>query len=291
MPRKPRVYAPGAHYHAILRGNNRQLLFRCVNDYQDWLELLEESADRYGCRLLAYCWMSNHVHMAVQVSDLPLGRFIQYLAGQYARRFNRRHSVSGHLFERRHRAILVDSTEQLLALTKYIHRNPIDAGLVQQVRTHPWCSHRYYLKKSGPPWLNVTFVLSLFGQSPDKATAAFDGFIHGDSVPTIETNPSYSKQDDWMFRTRVQRAVETQTMGLAIECLSERIHNLCNALNVSAERLRSKDRARVNARLRAQIVDSLVKEGAVTVAELARFFNRSESVILRGVQRYCQVSN
>ena len=163
MPRKLRQFAPGACYHAILRGNNRQDLFRCSGDYVDWLELLQTAAHRYHCRLLAYCWMTNHVHMAVQVSAKPLGTFVQYLASQYARRFNRRHEKTGHVFERRHRAIIVQTSDRLLTLIRYIHRNPIDAAIVPQVRAYPLCSHRHYLTGKCPTWLHTDLVLSLLG--------------------------------------------------------------------------------------------------------------------------------
>ena len=130
MPRKPRLHVPGGAYHVILRGNNREPLFFCRRDRDEWSELLAVSLQRYGCSLHAYCWMTNHVHLLVQVTERPLGQMIQWVASQYARRLNKRKRRTGHLFERRYRALLVDVDEYLISLVKYIHMNPVAAGIV-----------------------------------------------------------------------------------------------------------------------------------------------------------------
>ena len=107
MPRKPRIHLPGGFYHIILRGNARQDIYFDSADRIAWQALLEKGLDRYEHRVHAYCWMTNHVHMALQAGAEPLARFMTYLASNYARRINCRKRRSGHLFERRYRAILV----------------------------------------------------------------------------------------------------------------------------------------------------------------------------------------
>ena len=99
MPRKPRIHLPGGFYHIILRGNARQDIYCNSADRITWQMLLADGLNHYKHRLHAYCWMTNHVHMAVQAGTEPLARFMAYLASNYARRFNLRNHRSGHLFE------------------------------------------------------------------------------------------------------------------------------------------------------------------------------------------------
>ena len=127
MPRKPRLHVPGGLYHVILRGNDRQAIYFSRADRRRWMRLLGEGIDRYRCRVHAYCWMTNHVHMAVQVSDVPLHRLMHWLAMTYSRQTNQRLGRTGHLFERRYRSKLVDADSYLLELVRYIHLNPVKA--------------------------------------------------------------------------------------------------------------------------------------------------------------------
>lgn len=80
MPRKPRLHVPGAVYHVILRGNNQQDLFFCAADYIHLNQLVDRSTNRLNASVHAFCWMGNHIHLAVQVSDVPLGRLVQWIA-------------------------------------------------------------------------------------------------------------------------------------------------------------------------------------------------------------------
>jgi len=90
MPRSPRIHATGGLYHAILRGNHREAIFHHTDDYQDFEAIVVAYLARYEARLHAYCWMPNHVHLAIQVGSAPLGRLMQAVASCYARRKQRR---------------------------------------------------------------------------------------------------------------------------------------------------------------------------------------------------------
>ena len=113
MPRRPRIHLAGGIYHAILRGNHRHPIFYQNADRTQLDEIVAHAAAADGVRIHAYCWMPNHIHLAVQVGERPLGHFMQRVASQYARRVQQRLLTTGHLFERRHRAILVQDTSYL----------------------------------------------------------------------------------------------------------------------------------------------------------------------------------
>jgi putative transposase len=119
MQRAPRLHVPAAHYHVTLRGNHRQNIFFSPADRQLFDEITAEVLDRFTARLHAYCGMTNHVHMLIQVGDTPLGRLILRIAGRYARTVQKHLRTTGHLFEKRYHPILVDADEYLLELLRY----------------------------------------------------------------------------------------------------------------------------------------------------------------------------
>lgn len=177
MPRKPRVFVPNGIYHVILRGNGRQDIFFSDLDRRRWMRLLARGIQRYRCRIHAYCWMTNHIHMAVQISNLPLSCFVGWAASQYAKSTNKRLSRNGHLFERRYRGKLVANDEYLLQLVRYIHLNPMVANMVDSPERYPWSSDRAYLGFRQESWLTTDFVLGVIGTNKRKATDAYQTFM------------------------------------------------------------------------------------------------------------------
>ena len=131
MPRRPRLHLHGGFYHVILRGNGRQAVFFDAEDHEQWQLILYQGLTRYRHRLHAYCWMTNHVHMAIQAGAEPLDGFMGFVASRYARILNRKTGRPGHLFERRYRAILVQQDTYLKELLRYIHLNPVRARMVE----------------------------------------------------------------------------------------------------------------------------------------------------------------
>lgn len=125
--------------------------------------------------------MTNHVHLAIQVGDVPLSRILQNLAFRYTRWINWRRSRSGHLFQGRYKAFVVDTDPYLLELVAYIHLNPIRAGMVNDASDFRWSSHRAYLRRETIPWLNTEFILGQFSKSHAKARKKFSEFVTGKS--------------------------------------------------------------------------------------------------------------
>jgi REP element-mobilizing transposase RayT len=147
MPRHPRVHAEGLLYHVIARGNNGQRIFLRQDDYEAFLEALRVVRERYPFYLYAYVLMSNHFHLLLEVQRSSTARILQSLLTGYVRRFNRIHHHKGHLFQGRYKAILCDQDSYLLELVRYIHLNPVRAGLVKRPIEWPWSGHGEYLGK------------------------------------------------------------------------------------------------------------------------------------------------
>ncbi len=165
MARKPRVHFPGALYHVISRGNQRQDIFYDDKDWTVCLSYLSKYKVKYAIELYAYALMKNHIHLLLEVGEIPLSRFMQSFLFGYTRYFNRRYDKVGHLFQGRYRAILCDKDAYLLELVRYIHLNPVRAKIVRDPERYIWTSHLSYLGKGSRGLTDTEFVLGQFGEN------------------------------------------------------------------------------------------------------------------------------
>jgi len=138
---------------------------------------MQEGIERFGHRVLAFCLMTNHIHIALQVGEVSLSRIMQNLTFRYTRWINWRLKRVGHLFQGRYKSVLVDADSYLLELGAYIHLNPVRASMVATPEAYPWSSHRAYLGIELIPWLNTDYVLSQFSPTPSKARRQFVEFV------------------------------------------------------------------------------------------------------------------
>jgi len=189
LPRPPRLEFPGAVYHVTARGNERRDIFRGDRDRQDFLDRLADCRQRFGFRLLAYCLMSNHFHLAVRTAVTPLSRIMACLQSSYAQRFNRRHARVGHLFQGRYKSRLVQEDRYLAALIRYIHQNPVRARITRRAADYLWSSDRHLRRASGPSWLDVDETLAALGPNRRAAVARYvelvDGPAASDELPAV----------------------------------------------------------------------------------------------------------
>ena len=288
MPRKPRLHVPGGLYHVILRGNNRQAMFFDSDDRRRWESLIEVGLGKYLHRIHAYCWMTNHVHMAIQCHERPLSNFMRFVASQYSRTTNKKMDRTGHLFERRHRAILVQADSYLLELIRYIHLNPLRAGLVDAIDDYPWCSHRAYLSGNAPPWLTLDWALSAFGESLHDARRRYARFVQTECPTSIREKFSVGSVEDHRIlgddRFIASLELETMTPG-AKQTLAELARFICQKHGVSVADLKSPSRERRYAAIRAEVGLAAVEGGVASNAELARYFNRNQSGMSRAISQ------
>jgi len=177
MARKPRVEFDGAFYHVIVRGNQRQDIFRDDRDRAVYLDKVERYRAQYGLRLYAYVLMSNHVHLLLQTGATPLSKIMQAIQFTYTQSYNRRHRTVGHLFQGRYKAILCDRDAYLLELVRYIHLNPARLRQPRDFHKYPWSSHQAYLGKKTPAAVETGLMLRQLGNGPARARRAYRAFI------------------------------------------------------------------------------------------------------------------
>ena len=145
MARKSRIHIPGGFYHVLLRGNSGQEIFFSKEERYRFYLLIQEGISRFNYRVHAFCLMSNHVHLAIQVSDVPLSKIMQNLSFRYTLWINKQQKRMGHLFQGRYKAIIVNHESYLIGLVRYIHLNPVRAGIVKRALDYPWSGHRTYI--------------------------------------------------------------------------------------------------------------------------------------------------
>ena len=165
MPRPPRLYAPGGTVHVVARCNNWEFYFTTPEDFEVLLDLLRKMVSDYGVRLCAYTLMSNHIHLLMEAPELDvLGRPLRWFMTETAKAFHRMRNRSGHFWERRYRACLVEEDLYALAALRYMDRNPVRAGLVEDPASYAWSSCAIYA--GGMPSKLVTLHPSYLALSP-----------------------------------------------------------------------------------------------------------------------------
>jgi REP element-mobilizing transposase RayT len=132
MARPVRIEYPGAVYHVVCRGNNRQAIFRDDHDRKRYLEKLSLYCEEKDVELLCYCLLTNHVHLVLETPQGNLSKMMQAFQTSYTVYFNKRHDRSGHVFEQRCKAFLVDQDNYLLEVSRYVHLNAVAARLVER---------------------------------------------------------------------------------------------------------------------------------------------------------------
>jgi REP element-mobilizing transposase RayT len=281
MPRQRRVHVPGGLYHAVLRGNHRQAIFADGDDYRCFEEIVARALERYGASLFAYCWMTNHVHLAIRVAEAPLGAVMSIVASRYARAKQRSLATTGHLFERRYRARLVDADRYLLALVRYIHLNPVRANMVTDPRDYPWSSHRAYLGAPRPDWLRIDAVLGVLGTSADAARTAYRHFMN--AVPddaardaiSLAARPGPAQgggtEPPAPAPSPTRRGVPRSVDAIAAEVAAEH--------GVAVDDVLSRRRHPALVRARTEIAQRALLEGAANLSQVARYLNRAPSTL------------
>lgn len=178
MSRPLRIQYPDAWYHVMNRGRRGESIFRREEDYLAFIDLLKETVAMWNLRVGAYCLMSNHYHLLIKTPDANLSRCMRHLNGVYTQRFNRSHRLDGQLFRGRYNAILVEEDSYLLELLRYVHRNPLKAGLLKVLHRYPWSSHQGYFSDAKKwNWLYKDFILSLFSDDKTVARKMYKGFV------------------------------------------------------------------------------------------------------------------
>lgn len=174
VPRTGRKRSESGIYHIVLRGSNRQTIFEDEEDAIKFLETLQRYMDISGYKLYAYCLMGNHVHLLLKEEQEELGVIMRRIGASYVYWYNLKYQRCGHLFQDRYKSEPVEDDRYFLTVLRYIHQNPLKAGIVNDIADYRWSSYPEYMGSS--KMIETDFALQLFNDDKKKAIARFAEF-------------------------------------------------------------------------------------------------------------------
>ena len=186
MSRPLRIAYPGAWYHVMNRGRRSESIFSDKHDYLMFIDLLIEISEMYNVNVAAYCLMKNHYHILLQTPDGNISRCMRHLNSVYTQRYNRRHGFDGQLFRGRYKSILVCNDSHLLQLVRYIHKNPVKAGIVRDMPDYKWSSYNGYLSYAKKwNWLHKDYIFSMITPKKQGRLKPFIEFMQKDDSKEV----------------------------------------------------------------------------------------------------------
>ena len=234
MARPLRIQYPNAWYHVMNRARRGQFAFPLKEDKLAFVYLLKETSDMFNLNVSAWCLMENHYHLLVQTPEANLARCMRHINGVYTQKYNFRHECDGTLFRGRYKSILVDADNYLLQLVRYIHRNPIRAGLVERLSQYDWSSHKAYLSQSKDwDWMYKDFILEMLANSRSTRLRKYKQFVNRNDSPDVcsflerKNPPSIMGEKsfiDWVketfFKGKIDRSIpRTKTLAPSINSI------------------------------------------------------------------------
>jgi putative transposase len=320
MSRQARLDVPGALHHLMLRGINKSSIFEDDQDRSLFLNRLEKNVTAAGASVYAWALMTNHVHLLVKSGKQGISNVMRKQLTWYAQYYNRRHKRSGHLFENRYKSVLCDEDNYLLALIRYIHLNPLRAGIVKTIEEldrYPWSGHSAVTGKRECAWMDVDYVLTQFGDTKRKARNEYRGFeeegVGMGRQPVLTGGGLIRSKGGWsqvvsarrsnrkeeyderilgsgdFINTILKEAEEKTLLQLKLrragKTLSKILDQECDKSQISPKELKGGSRRREVSVLRIKIARRGLDELGLSLAEIARHVGVSTSGIARAVKR------
>src|SRR4030042_5151445 len=180
MPRKARIDTAGALHHVIVRGIERRKIFRSDDDRENFMKRLSKLIPETKTDCFAWALIPNHVHLLLRTGAIPISLLMNRLLTGYAGWYNKKYRRHGQLFQNRYKSILCQADLYLKELVRYIHLNPLRAGLVvslDELEKYPWCGHSVLMKKTTDTWQNIDFIYRLFSDRKREAQKKYREFI------------------------------------------------------------------------------------------------------------------
>jgi putative transposase len=320
MPRKARIDATGAFHHIIIRGIEGRKIFRDDRDRNNFLGRLGDLILSTQTRCFAWALLHNHAHFLLQTGSIPIAGLMRRLLTGYAVSFNLKHHRHGHLFQNRYKSILCQEDLYLRELVRYIHLNPLRAGLVFDLSAldrYPWCGHSAVMGNVEREWQSIEYVLGFFGKAKNNARKGYRTFIEKgvaqgkrpelvggglirsmggwDHVVEMRRENAFMKSDERIlgdadFVERVLREAEdrldrrylAKAQGLDFEKIVRRV---ADAMSIEPSEVLSRTKTGRSVQARGLLCFWLNSDAGLNKADIARKLGISHSAVSRGVLR------
>ncbi|MBW2064197.1 MAG: transposase [Deltaproteobacteria bacterium] len=325
MPRQARLDSPGTLHHVIIRGIEKKEIVGDKYDRTDFVKRMGELAQETGTSIYAWSLMRNHGHILLKSGSSGLSKYMRRFLTGYAIGYNIRHKRHGHLFQNRYKSIVCDEDAYFKELVRYIHLNPLRAGIVKNMSAldrYPWCGHCVIMGRKKMQWQDRNYVLSWFGRQESEAKRAYreyveqgikegrrDDLVGGGLVRTLGgwsqvLSLRRSKEEalsderilgsgDFVERTLAEAENEVK-YHLSINerriKAEKKIHEVCKKEGASKEELQGGSRRGRISQIRAQLAIELTEDYGLTLAETGRQLGVSTSAISKIYMRRSQKS-
>lgn len=293
MPRKNRIHHPNSLYHVMMRGNYRQNIFFQDTDRTKFLEYLEQCTHKYDCKVHLYCLMTNHIHLLVQVGNIPLSKVMQNLNGVFTRYVNKMQQKSGHLFQGRYQDKLVQDENYLLELCYYIHYNPVIAKMVKHLDDYPWSSHTVYLKNKNSSWLSTSLIEDVIAKITGCASLPYRNFIY--KRIHSEEKPQYIEVDNFgniIIKDSVVKLVnEKKNVDFSFLSINEIIHAVSDELSADEDEIVSASLSREICNARAIITYFSHYHAGYKLKDIALYFSQNPESTSRAMHRFIKAGS
>jgi REP element-mobilizing transposase RayT len=272
MGRDIRVEFPGATYHITQRGNNQEAIFARAEDKSFFVRQLARVCDEGGAKLFAYAVMSNHYHLLIRTDDAPISQIMKRLNALYAQYYNRVSERTGHVFQGRYKSFIVKDGKYLTAALRYIHLNPLKAGLCTSAEQYPWSSDRAY-RRGEEGMVSTSFFLSTIGQSKDSQSQSYVALIDGGADQGGTSAEEYA----------AAAGLGPADLGQEARSLSDILASL-GVTPAEEQELRARTRNRYLAALKVAFAREAIASGH-THEEVGEFLGVSRSAVSRLLSR------
>jgi REP element-mobilizing transposase RayT len=294
MPRQARLDIPGALHHIMVRGIDKSKIFRDEEDKARFLERLGQAVEEGKSSVYAWALMDNHVHILFKSGKYGISTVMRKVLTWYAQYFNRRHRRTGHLFENRYKSILCDEDNYLLALIRYIHLNPVRAGIVESVEQldrYPWSGHRALIGKTRYAWMDIDRALSGFGSKRRKAVNEYRAFVQKGlgqgRLPELTGGGLIRSKGGWSQVLSARRNGRQEEFDERILGSGDFVHTI---LKESEEKAKHQLKLRRTGKTLADIIQEECKKERISPAEIAmggrrgRISNLRAKIAKRGLE-------
>ncbi len=188
MARALRIEYEDAVYHVTARGNERKKIFFTKLDHEKFLDYIQEAKKKYGILVHSYVLMSNHYHLIIETPNANLSKAMQYINGSYTTYVNAKRKRSGHLFQGRYKAIIVDIDNYLLELSRYIHLNPVRAKMVKKPEEYTYSSYKAFISNQREGALTKELLMSMMGNNSGESKRKYKAFVES-AIGIEQENP------------------------------------------------------------------------------------------------------
>ncbi len=204
MPRAMRKLSSTGIYHVMVRGINQQNIFVDDKDNVRFIDILAGYQKAIEFLIYAYCLMGNHVHLLLKEGNEDIGNTMKRIGVSYAYWYNWQYNRKGHLFQDRFRSEVVEDDAYFLTALRYIHQNPVKAGLVSDIEAYKWSSYKEYIEGPGSGMVNSSFVLAMFSSEGDNALEGFRNFhLEANNDQCLDISPASKTLSDNEIRQLV----------------------------------------------------------------------------------------